>query len=88
MGHFIGTIKEQIGEREHDTSFLFQSTRPEGTMNRIAREWYGKADNPKGEDGGYYFDGGEIHVKAHGCKKINADDYATIKRVGALVELR
>lgn len=91
MGHYIGSIEEHNGEREYTQSFLFTSTRPEGTLKRIARTWYGKADPEyppmDTPDGGFWFDCGEIYVEPHSFKKITVETYNVIKDTGALVEM-
>lgn len=77
--HYFATIKEQQGEYEHETRYLFKTAGDPNAYNeKVARTWYGDDAEDCEYSGGYV--SGDIIVSAGEVKKIPASDFATLKK--------
>jgi len=78
--HYIGEVKEQNGEFEYETKFLFITEGcPTEYVDRVTKTWRGDEDNEYDEDaGGYWSD--DCIMSAGKYKKIPIKDFNILKK--------
>lgn len=84
--YYIGTLLQQRGEKERRLSVRFMTDGcPISYLEEIASR-YGSDDNEavEKEDGGYYFECGEIHLKPHVVKEVPKQFYLDCAKYNAV----
>lgn len=78
---YLAKLNVKIGEYENDVSLLVVANsdkQAESVLDAAAAEYYGDADTPR-EDGGYYANGGEVHVSAKSIFEIGLATFTELK---------
>ena len=77
--HYFATIKEQQGEYEHETRYLFKTAGdPFEIADSVSKTWYALDSEPA--DNGGYWHNGEIISSVGEVKEIPASDFAILKK--------
>lgn len=78
--HYIAEIKEQHGEYEHTTDYLFTTTGdPFEYTDKVSKTWYGDEESEPADNGGYWHNS-EIISSVGEVKEIPASHFAILKK--------
>jgi len=81
MRYIFVRLEIRVVEREFFSDCLHPVSSPvskEEFADECARTFYGGSHDPA--DGGYYFDGGEVHVSVHRVDEVTEADAAVLSR--------
>jgi hypothetical protein len=79
--HYIAEVREQHGEYEHTTKYLFKTAGdPFEYAEKQAKTWYGDEDAEKDEYSNGYWQNGEILSSVGEVKKISLEHYNVLKK--------
>lgn len=80
---FVGALIVRIGEYENTVRYVLVANsdkRAEQMLEELASEYYGDGTAPR-EDGGYYANGGEVHVRSGSLQEIGLAAFLELRRV-------
>jgi hypothetical protein len=78
--HYFANIKEQQGEYEHETRYLFKTAGdPFEITDNVSKTWYGDEESEPADNGGYWHNG-EIISSVGEVKEIPASHFAILKK--------
>jgi len=80
--YYIAEVKEQHGEYEHTTKYLFKTAGdPFEYAENTAKTWYGDEDAEKDEySNGYWQNGGDILSSVGEVKEVSLEHYNVLKK--------
>lgn len=82
--YYLGRLKERHGEIEYDHRVIFKtSANPDEYLEASASQFY-LGNTVEESDNGYYFDGGERHVRTVGYVEISEAFFAECVRLDAI----
>lgn len=77
--HYFATIKEQHGEYEHTTDYLFKTAGdPFEYTDKVSKNWYGDEESELTDNGHRH--NGEIISSTDEVKEIPASHFAILKK--------
>lgn len=77
--HYIGYIRETIGEFQTSHKYLFATDGdPQAYVDRVAKTFRG--DDATGKDGDYLTCGGQVRIQAYPANEVPPEDFAVLNR--------
>ena len=79
---FLGTLEVTTGEYKHSVRYLIvanSDNSAQAVLQRVAATFYGDGNAPE-EDGGFYANGGEVHVGAKTLRPIGLATFLDLHR--------
>jgi hypothetical protein len=78
--HYIAEVKEQNGEYEHTTKYLFKTAGdPFEYADNVSKTWYGDEDTEPADNGGHW-QNGEIISSVGDVKEVSLEHYNVLKK--------